>query len=108
MGRKKGPTILTATATRALATVKRNVRRRLEALGTTGTTVARAMNRNGAWITDLFLDDRYHGKISVGYVADIAEALGVELPDLVSDRPRDLQRLSTAPPPAWMLGPTTT
>ena len=106
MGRKPGPTILSETALKALATVKSNVKLRLDALGTTGTTVARKTGRNGAWITDLFLPDRYDVKLSIGFIADIAEALGVEAVDLVSDRPRDLQRLSTAPPPAWMGGKT--
>lgn len=96
------PTEVSQVAAATLATFKRNVAERAAALGVSPGVIARAYGRHTAWISDILMEGRYEARLSLVTVADIATALGVTVPYLLSDDAKARAKMLAAPMPAYL------
>lgn len=96
------PTEVSQVAAATLATFKRNVAERAAAIGVSPGVIARAYGRHTAWISDILMEGRYEARLSLVTVADIATALGVTVPYLLSDDAKARAKMLAAPMPKYL------
>lgn len=96
------PTEVSQVAAATLATLKRNIADRIESIGVPTSLIANAYGRHTAWISDLLMEGRYEARLSLVTVADIAAALGVTVPYLLSDDEKARAKMLAAPTPKYL------